>query len=314
MKSYRIGNWSQYNKSLINRGSLTFWVSEDALRKWQAPKKKGETGRPLIYSDDSILCCIIVRFVYHLALRSLEGFLLSLFQLLKVTLPVPSYTQICRRGSKISLPKRLSNQRPADIVFDGSGLKVYGEGEWKVRQHGTSKRRIWKKIHIGMCPNTHKIYLCELTDKDVSDATMLPKMLPKCPRSVRRVFGDGIYDTSKCHEAIFKIGAEPIIPPRKTSKYRNKVEPWWEKRNSQVLEILGLQNDDVGRSIWKILVRYHKRSNVEAAFSRLKRILGHDLKGRKKSSQQVESFVKCMILNQMAKIGMPNSYPIEKVI
>lgn len=65
--------------------------------------------------------------------------------------------------------------------------------------------------------------------------------------------------------------------------------------------------------IWKILVGYHKRSNVEAAFSRLKRILGHDLRGRKKSSQQVEIFVKCMILNRMAKIGMPNSYPIENV-
>ena len=181
MKSYRIGNWKQYNKSLINRGSLTFWFTEAALKKWRAQHKKGQTGRPLTYSDDSILCCIIVRFVYHFDLRGLEGFILSLFQLLELDLLVPSYTQICRRASKISLPKHLSKRRPTDIVFDGSGLKVYGEGEWKVRQHGKSKRRTWKKLHIAMCPNTHEIIMSELTDKNVSDATMLPKMLPQCP-------------------------------------------------------------------------------------------------------------------------------------
>ena len=36
------------------------------------------------------------------------------------------------------------------MVIDSSGLKVYGEGEWKTRQHGVSKRRTWRKMHLSV--------------------------------------------------------------------------------------------------------------------------------------------------------------------
>lgn len=137
MKCYRITNWSKYNKSLIQRGSINFWFSEDAISKWQHTNEK---GRPQEYSDDAILCSLLVRTVYHLSLRALEGFLSSLVALLGHSINIPSYSQICRRSKVLKkVLKKLSNRRPHDIVFDSTGLKVYGEGEWNVKQHGNDE-------------------------------------------------------------------------------------------------------------------------------------------------------------------------------
>ena len=149
-RTYRIRNWREYNRSLIERGNITLWFEDAALSKWVLPNA-GDRGRPKIYSDDAILCALMVKAIYHLPLRALEGFLHSMIVLLSVCLPIPSYTQICRRASRLGQTiKRLSPKRNiTDIVFDSSGLKVFGEGEWKVRQHGKSKRRIWRKIHLG---------------------------------------------------------------------------------------------------------------------------------------------------------------------
>jgi len=129
--TYRIRNWKEYNRNLIQRGSITIWFDE-AETKWLAKKQPHKRGRPKTYSDDAILCALIIRAVYHLPLRGLQEFLLSIFNIMKVNLPVPCYTRICRRAALIGQElKKLSTGHPTDIVFDSTGVKVYGEGEWK---------------------------------------------------------------------------------------------------------------------------------------------------------------------------------------
>lgn len=81
---YRIHNWNDYNKSLIQRESITVWFSEDAIKKWTAPKEIGKKGRPKLYSDDAILTALIIRSVFHLPLRALQGFLTSLVMILGI--------------------------------------------------------------------------------------------------------------------------------------------------------------------------------------------------------------------------------------
>ena len=36
------------------------------------------------------------------------------------------------------------------VVADSTGMKGFGEGEWKVRQHGYTYRRTWRKVHLGV--------------------------------------------------------------------------------------------------------------------------------------------------------------------
>ena len=115
--------------------------------------------------------------------------------LLGLTIKIPSYTQISRRSEDLgkSLAK-LTNRRPYDIVFDSTGLKVYGEGEWKVKKHGASKRRTWRKLHIGMDPDRGEIIIAELTDNGVRsvDGKVGKNLVKKIPKTVKRVFGEAL--------------------------------------------------------------------------------------------------------------------------
>ena len=143
----KVVNWGQYNKSLKSRGSISIWVDEKLEESWydQGPS---QAGGQYEYSDSCIVILYQLRAVYGLPFRQLEGFANSLLELMGLCLRVPCYTQICRRGKGLQVdlaaPKR---QGGLYLVIDSTGLKVYGEGEWKVRKHGYSKRRSWRKLH-----------------------------------------------------------------------------------------------------------------------------------------------------------------------
>jgi len=64
------------NQSLINRGRINFWISEDVLSKWGSTKKSPNAGRPEKYSDEAITAICMLRFLFHLSLRATEGFII----------------------------------------------------------------------------------------------------------------------------------------------------------------------------------------------------------------------------------------------
>ena len=99
------------------------------------------------------------------------------------------------------------------------GIKVEGEEEWNARKHGGTKRRVWRKIHIGIAGKTLEIRAAGLTTSDVRDAPMLPELLDQIPpdQPLASVTADAAFDPRKCHDAIAARGAAAIIPPRKTA-------------------------------------------------------------------------------------------------
>lgn len=128
---YRVKNWSDYDKALAKRGSIAFWLTDDFEKKWRHTGEK-QRGSQFDYSDQAILVMLMVKEVFHLTNRQTEGFMRSLFALMKVILPVPDHSTLSKRGKglKVNLPKK-SGQR-LNIVMDSTGLKIYGEGKWKV--------------------------------------------------------------------------------------------------------------------------------------------------------------------------------------
>ena len=304
---YRIRNWAEYNRALIQRGSLTIWFSDDVAKGWlQKSPNNSRKGRPLTYSDQAILATLIIREVYHLPLRALQGFLVSIVSLLQLALPIPHYTRICRRSAVLGKEiKRLSRKQPTDIVVDSSGLKVYGEGEWKVRQHGKSKRRTWRKIHLAICPDTHEIVIESLTENNVADGSAMVKMSSSIPSSVTKLYGDGAYDTAGCRRVLAGLGIEPIIPPHRNAVVLDDPEPWRQCRDGAVAEMYGLGGEDEGRRLWKKLKGYHRRSLAETAMFRFKTLFGSSLKARKLVNQRAEVQAACFAMNQMNKLGMP---------
>lgn len=304
---YRIRNWKDYNKSLVKRGSITVWFSQDAIDKWHAAPT-GKRGRPSTYSDDAILTALLIRFVFHLPLRALEGFLSSLVLTLGICFQTPSYSQICRRAQLLGKDlQRLSKRKITDLVIDSTGLKVYGEGEWKVRQHGYSKRRTWRKLHLAICPDSNEILFVKLTDNKTPDHKIYSQFIKNAPKTVKRTYGDGAYDRMVCYQANYHHGSSAIIPPQKNGQYRADAPDYLLERNKSLLEIKGLGGDEDARKLWKKFRGYHRRSLAETGMYRFKVLFGRDLKCRTFRGQQSEAYVKAKALNIMTSLGMPQS-------
>jgi hypothetical protein len=305
---YRVRNWVTYNESLKKRGSITIWIDEDALRAWKPVSREvRERGGQKLYSDGAIECLLLVKAVYHLPYRQTEGFAESLNQMLGLALRIPDYTTLNRRAKtlKVKLPTR--EKGGIHAVLDSTGLKVYGEGEWKVRQHGYSKRRTWRKLHLGVDEATGEIEAVVLTETSVDAAEVVEELLKQIKSKVKQMSGDGAYDKDKVYEAAAAQGVICItIPPRRDAVFwkENGSDP--HPRNLNLLRI-----KEIGRKDWKKKSGYHRRSLAETAMFRFKTIFGDHLCARETERQKTEARVKCAALNRMTRLGMPESYRLD---
>src|SRR5215208_3321320 len=145
---YRVTNWSEYDRALQHRGSLTVWVTPEALAAWHPPGT-GRRGRSRTYSDLAIETGHLLRLAFGRPWRQTEGLLRSLTMLLGVSLGVPDHTTFSRRSPGLTLSTALARAQasgPVHVVIDAAGLKVYGAGEWLIEKHGTRTRRSWRKL------------------------------------------------------------------------------------------------------------------------------------------------------------------------
>src|SRR5262245_50728359 len=302
---YRIRNWPAYNAALIGRGSLTLWVDEEAIRSWRysGPTQR---GAQYVYAEVAIHCVLTLRVVYHLVLRATEGLARSVFALLEVTLPVPSYSTLSRRAADLTVVLGvLPHSTLLHLVIDSSGFKVYGEGEWKVRQHGWSKRRTWRKLHLEVDEATGEIVAAVASEAGVSDDAVLPELLAQVQGAIRQVSADGAYDKRPCYDALAARGATAVIPPRRDAKIWQhgncQGAPWQRDENLRAIRRLG-------RRRWKEQAGYHRRSLAETTFFRCKTLFGPAVQARAFPRQATELFLKVAALNRMTHLGMPVSY------
>jgi len=301
---YRIRNWQHYNSALTHRGSLTLWFDQAAIDQWLCASAPTRRGRPIKYADAAIRCCLLLRQVFHLPLRQTQGLARSIFHLLNIDLPAPHYSLLSRRARGLQVALASPSRKPIKhLVFDASGLKVFGEGEWKVRTHGKDKRRTWRKLHIGLDADSQQLVVALLTDKEVVDPRPLPRLLKQVQAPVERVYADGAYDARPCYRAIHQRGAKAIIPPRRGSVFWQN--DYLKDRNRN---LRGVKRH--GAKGWKKRSGYHRRSLVETAFFRLKTIFSDRLRSRRDDTQATEVMIRCTALNRMTHLGLPDSYRI----
>lgn len=307
-RNYRLRNWKQYNKALVQRGSLTLWISNEMLNLWLNQQKTGKRGRSNTYSDIAISCMATLKEVFHLPLRATQGLLISILDRLKVEVTAPDYSTLSRRCSRlaVTLP-RLPKSQALHLVVDSTGVKVFGEGEWKVRQHGYSKRRTWRKLHIGADESSNEIVAAVVTTNNVADAQVIEDLLEQVEEEIEQVSGDGSYDKRGCYQAIKSRKAKASIPPQKNAKI-------WQHGNTKQERINRDENlrriRQVGRKKWKQEVGYHRRSLAETQMYRLKTIFGERVSARKFEGQATQMLLRCAALNRMTHLGMPDSYAV----
>jgi hypothetical protein len=227
---------------------------------------------------------------------------------LNLDIIIPCYTQLCRRQANLSLDlSHIKKNEPIHVVVDSTGLKVFGEGEWKTRQHGISKRRTWRKLHLGLDESTGEVVAMELTTNDVSDGEVFPELLDQVEEDIACVSADGAYDKKNCYDTIDQRSAQANIPPRKDAvliQHGNcNALPLTRDEN-----IRGIRK--LGRKGWKKSVGYHRRSLSETAMFRVKQLFGSGLSARLFENQVTEAIIRCKAMNKMTQLGMPISIPI----
>lgn len=284
----------------------------------------------------AILTALTLKVVYRLPLRATQGLLGSLLGLLglaSLSVPnyMPNYSTVSRRQKtlEVALPRQVQTPKGRDclqdqeqnlhLVVDSTGCKVYGEGEWKVRQHGYSKRRTWRKLHLGVDEASGEILAAVLTTNDIADSAVLGDLLEQVIEPLAQVSGDGGYDKRPCYEALRRHEKQQketeafqetetlrvTIPPRHGARI-------WQHGNCKAERLARDENlrriRQIGRAAWKVESGYHRRSLVETTMFRVKSLFGDKLNARCFEAQATEAFVRCAALNKMTGLGMPDSY------
>jgi IS5 family transposase len=304
--TYRLRNWKEYNSALVKRGSLTLWVDEDIIKAWRNPPPRRKRGKPRTDTDTAIHCMATLAEIYNLPLRATQGLLESVIKLTQVALPVPDYTTLSRRRKEleVELPRR-RKEESLHLVVDSTGVKVYGEGEWKVRQHGYSKRRTWRKLHLAADEATGEIVAAAVTTNCFKDSQILPDLLNQIADDIEQVSADGAYDSRNCYLLLGERKAQAAIPPQKRARI-------WQHGNTKAERLLRDENlrriRRVGRAQWKRESKYHRRSLAETQMFRLKMIFGEHVRARSFEGQAAQMLVRCAVLNQRTHLGMPDSY------
>lgn len=294
-------NWREYNKSLVERGSLTFLIDPKILKsleKQGLKKKKGRpVGRPLEFSDQFILLCLMIKIHFKMPYRMLEGFtryLLAKFRKIKI----PTYSLVCKRAPELAykLPK-LSSRRPTTLIIDSTGIKVQGEGEWKVKMHGKERSRKWVKLHVIIDAQTQEIVGEVSTESSVSDGKAFFEIAPQLSFHKKTLIGDGAYDDKEIRNYLKSKGGKALVPPPKHAVCKGQDT----ERDNSVLNIKMLGGDKIAKSIWGKISGYSQRSLVETIFSRHKRMFGDRAFSKTWPRLVLENRLKCVLLNKMIR-------------
>ena len=335
-ETYKVQNWSEYNEALVDRGRLTVWLGEEAIENWKHDGP-AQQGAQWIFTDLAVKTCLQIKVVYGMTLRQTEGFVESIVEMmgLEEQMPVPDYTTLSKRQGDLDIeiqsPRNSpvagedgSEEEKVHLVIDSTGLKVYGEGEWKQRIHGKQKRRTWRKLHLGVDSDTSEITAVTLTDNTSGDGSQVEPLLEETLSDTSEtdtsdedvsdedvsdtvldtVGADGAYDMWDVYDAISDRGAKPTVPPQKNAKIKkhgNCSGPPLP-RDEAIRYIRGH-----GRKKWKRVSGYHRRSLAETAVYRFKQLMGRFVEARRWENEKVEVRLKAKALNRMTRLGMPET-------
>ena len=279
-QKFKITNWPTYNKALINRGSITFWLDDEAIQAWYESATPSSRGRPQRYSDLAITTVLVIKRVFRLTLRAAQGFIDSIFSLMNVPLRCPDYSCVSRRAKSVNVSfKTPTRGEIAHLVIDSTGL------------------------HLAVDSKTHEIICADLSLNNVTDSEAFPGLIRQTHRKIRSAAADGAYDTRLCHDELRRKKISALIPPRKGAGY-------WPGEYADRNRAVANQRMTGSNARWKWTTDYNRRSIAETAMYRVKQLFGGSLTLRDYDGQVAEAMALVRALNKMTKAGMPESVRI----
>lgn len=304
---YRVKNWNEYDRGLKQRGSITFWIDCEATAGWYYPGERRPGGKT-IYSDETIEMILMVKEMFRLTNRAVAGFIESVLEVMKVEVSVPDHTVLSRRAKELK-PKLRTKAFPKGegitVLVDSTGVKFFGEGEWKINKHGQERQTGWIKLHVMVEAESGHILSMEsmeLTDDGVDDGDkehVIDPLLEAIPEPIDRLIGDGAYDKTPVYEAVQAHTPDVtfVVPPRSKAIHWDPPEgvPNDHYTHQRNLTLVTMAATD--KKTWASLVGYHERSLIENTIGRLKHMFSERVTNRRTDTQTTHMRTRCLCLN-----------------
>jgi hypothetical protein len=214
--------WKRVDERLIKRGMLI--MDLDFVRGYRDElirMNRGKRGRPYRIAESYVRFLAVIRYLFSLGYRQLEGFTRSLERIFPI-LPVIDYSWIRRRivwlGEDLVGYSLRGVNDPVVIVLDSTGVKVCRSGSWLERRY--SRRGGYLKMHFAIDARTGEIVYFERTTDRVHDSEVAKRMVDRSMKAgnVIKVIGDGAYDSIGFIGYLEREGIEPIIRPRRNAR------------------------------------------------------------------------------------------------
>jgi hypothetical protein len=240
--------------------------------------------------------------VFRLPLRQTEGLVGSVIRLLGLDLAIPDHSTLSRRADTLPVVRPPSRAEPMHLLVDSTGLKLSGAGEWLVEKHGATRRRAWRKLHIGVDADAGRIVAAALTSNDVDDGSQVGTLLDQIDGPIASFTADGAYDQEGVYGEVAKRhpDAAVIVPPRSSAVPSEMAEtaPTERDRHLQLITTRG-------RMARQKVSGYNRRALVEADIGRWKRVIGEALRSQTDGRQATDVAIAADILNRMLELGRP---------
>lgn len=179
-------SWPECNQALKHRGALTVWCDPD--RRWAAqptgkrgrqPVRRGvgdhKTVWQTVFPTNAIQTCLTVTVLFGNALRQTTGVIKRRRHLIGLDWAVPDVSTRTRRQKRLAVHFAFCGSRGSlFLLIDRTGIKVAGEGEWDARRQGGTKRRVRRRLHIGIDAKILDIGAAEFSPCEAGKAPMLP--------------------------------------------------------------------------------------------------------------------------------------------
>ena len=288
-------DWRSIDERLIKRGelllSLEFLECYDDELKYM---NVGKEGHPFTLTRSHIMFLAVVRYLFGLPYRQLEGFTRALNRLLP-RLPSADYSGLRRRVLEVDLSPYMDFEGSGDLVIavDSTGVRVHKAGGWVEREHGKKKRYV--KIFFAVDVETKQALAMLVTTDGTHDSRVFPELLKKAEShgKVSKVYADGAFDSSDIYEMLESKRIEAVIKPRRNSRLNTPSEP---RRRAVAM------HKRLGHREWAKLTDYRKRWSVETAYSTFKRTFGEFCMAKTMSNIEKEMTTKAYIYNTLINL------------
>jgi hypothetical protein len=194
---------------------------------------------------------------------------------------------------KFEVAKTVALDKDVTIAVDSTGIKVSNRGEWIHKKWRVQRGFI--KVHIAVDTKTKQILAIEVTKEDVGDGRMFGRLVKGSAAlaDVKKVIGDGAYDSKNNFRMLAQMGIDPLIRVRKNASLKGG---GCMPRKFAVVEQLG-------NAGWRKVRGYGYRWMAESAFSSLKRIFGEYITSVRWKNIVNELLLKASIYNLFMKMN-----------